>query len=291
MFSSAETEACRRLVELALAEDLGSAGDVTSQAIIPDTLKGQAQFVARAPGVAAGLPAVAMVVAQVEPRLVFEPLLTDGSSVQAGDILARVRGPMRGILAAERTALNFLQHLSGISTLTRQYVNVVAGLDCKILDTRKTTPALRLLEKYAVRKGGGHNHRMGLYDAILVKDNHLAALKEQASPITTAIQAARTHIPSASIEIEVEGFDQFDEALALTPDIILLDNMTSGELAEAVSRRDAQCDEFSWVFLEASGGVTLDTVRAIAETGVDRISVGALTHSAPALDIALDYLE
>src|SRR5262249_18445281 len=151
-----------RLVELALAEDLGSAGDVTSQAIIPDTLEGQAQFVVRAPGVVSGLPAAAMVVARVEPRLVFEALLTDGSSVRASDILARVRGPMRGILAAERTALNFLQHLSGISTLTRQYVDAVAGLNCKILDTRKTTPGWRLLEKYAVRQGGGNNHRMGL---------------------------------------------------------------------------------------------------------------------------------
>jgi nicotinate-nucleotide pyrophosphorylase (carboxylating) len=294
MFSAAETEACCRLVELALAEDLGSAGDLTSQAIIPDTLEGQAQFVARAPGIVAGLPAAAMVVARVEPRLVLESLLPDGSSVLADDVLARIRGPMGGILAAERTALNFLQHLSGIATLTRRYVDAVAGLNCKVLDTRKTTPGWRLLEKYAVRCGGGFNHRMGLYDGVLIKDNHLKALGEhERRPIITAIDKVNRHFEDAStIEVEVEARTQLADALFAQADIVLLDNMSLDELRKAVAHRN-QCRTETGVhaFLEASGGVTLETVRAIAETGVDRISVGAITHSAPALDIALDYLE
>ena len=289
-FTKAEDRACRHLVELALEEDLGAVGDLTSQAVIPEWQQGRAVFVARAPGVLAGLPILPLVSSKVDPRLELESLKNDGDSLVKGDRIAEWRGPMRGILAAERTALNFLQHLSGIATLTRRYVDAVAGLKCKILDTRKTSPGWRLLEKYAVRQGGGHNHRIGLYDGVLIKDNHLAALKEEASPITAAVEAARRCASSLPIEIEVENFKQFDEALALAPDIILLDNMTPGELAEAVARRDAQCDETNWIFLEASGGITLANVRAVAETGVDRISIGALTHSAPALDIALDYV-
>src|SRR5262249_37933250 len=200
-----------------------------------------------------------------------------------------VSGSMRGILTAERTALNFLQHLSGIATLTRRYVDAVAGLSCQILDTRKTLPGWRLLAKYAVRCGGGQNHRMGLFDGILIKDNHLAALASEANPIAAAVTAARQQFPALPVEIEVDSLDQFDEALACRPDIILLDNMTLDDMREAVERREDMVEETDWVFLEASGGVTLDTVRGIAETGVDRISVGALTHSAPALDIALDY--
>jgi len=291
MFTAEETASCRRLVELALAEDLGAAGDLTSQAVIPESLQGTAVFVARASGVLAGLPIVAIVASKVAVHLEVVLLKKDGDSLTMGDKIAEIRGPMRGILAVERTALNFLQHLSGIATLTRRFVEAVAGLHCKILDTRKTTPGWRLLEKYAVRQGGGHNHRIGLYDGILIKDNHLAVLKEETSSIRSAVEAARRHSPSIPIEIEVECFDQFDEALALTPDIILLDNMTPGELTGAVARRDAQCDENNWVFLEASGGITLANVRAVAETGVDRISIGALTHSAPALDIALDYVD
>jgi nicotinate-nucleotide pyrophosphorylase (carboxylating) len=204
---------------------------------------------------------------------------------------------MRGLLSGERIALNFLQHLSGVATQTRRYVDAVAGLPVQILDTRKTLPGWRLLEKYAVRQGGGHNHRMGLYDGVLVKDNHLAALRA-ADPITAAVEAARRSVGKAvPLEIEVDNLEQFDVALDFRPDIILLDNMSLADMREAVRRRAAEtADEKSTggsevVLLEASGGVTLATVRAIAETGVDRISVGALTHSAPALDIALDYLD
>lgn len=283
-FTPAEAAACAHLIELALEEDLGSTGDPTSQALIPEDLPGRAALVARQPGVLAGLPAAEMTFAAVDPALTFQVLKQDGSRLQPGDQLAIIQGRMRSILAGERTALNFLQHLSGIATLTRRYVDAVAGLPGQILDTRKTTPGWRLLEKYAVRQGGGHNHRMGLYDGILIKDNHLAATREKLS-LRDAIQRARSM--SLPLEIEVDTLEQFHEALAGKPDIVLLDNMPPDVMREAVRRRNATAPG---VRLEASGGVTLDTVRAIAETGVDRISVGALTHSAPALDIALDYL-
>jgi nicotinate-nucleotide pyrophosphorylase (carboxylating) len=285
-FTSAETTACCQLIDLALAEDLDGAGDVTSQLTIPAELQGRAAFVARADGVVAGLPAVALVLAAVDAHLVFDVLVGDGSRVQRGTCLATVTGAMRGILAAERTALNFLQRLSGVATQTAKYVQAIAGLPGKVLDTRKTTPGWRLLEKYAVRQGGGHNHRLGLYDGILVKDNHLAALGEQADVwqrLGTAL-AGRRGLP---VEIEVDTLEQLRQVLALRPDIVLLDNMTTAQMSEAVRMRNQLAPG---VQLEASGGVTLATIRAIAETGVDRISVGALTHSAVALDIALDYL-
>jgi nicotinate-nucleotide pyrophosphorylase (carboxylating) len=297
MFNAAETAACRRLLELALEEDLGSQGDLTSQAVIPADQTGRAVFVARAPGVLAGLPAAALTFGAVDRGLVFQPLLEDGAAVDYGARLTVVEGPMRGLLSGERTALNFLQHLSGIASQTRRYVDAVAGLPVQILDTRKTLPGWRLLEKYAVRQGGGHNHRMGLYDGVLIKDNHLAALQDP-DPITAAVQTARKKSGFAvPLEIEVDNLDQFDLALDCRPRIILLDNMSLDDMREAVRRRDAETadekptDGAQVVLLEASGGVTLATVRAIAETGVDRISVGALTHSAPALDIALDYLD
>jgi nicotinate-nucleotide pyrophosphorylase (carboxylating) len=195
---------------------------------------------------------------------------------------------MRSLLTAERTALNFLQHLSGIASLTRRYVEAVAGLPCKVLDTRKTTPGWRLLEKYAVRCGGGMNHRLGLSDAILIKDNHLASLGAGPGAICRAVEAARSSlVQSVPVDVEVDSLEQLDEALACHPNMILLDNMKPELLREAVRRRNERAED---VQLEASGGVNLDTVRAIAETGVDRISIGALTHSAPALDIGLDYL-
>ena len=287
MFTPTETIACRRLVELALQEDVGG-GDLTSQAVIPEALEGRGVFVVRAPGVLAGLPAAALVFATLDPRVRFESLLSDGQVVQPGSRLATVAGPMRSILSGERTALNFLQHLSGIATQTRRYVDAVAGLKCQVLDTRKTLPGWRLLEKYAVRCGGGHNLRMGLFDGVLIKDNHLAALGLGKKEIRTAIDAARRlHGPAVPIEVEVDNLAELDEALRCGPDIVLLDNMPPELMREAVRRRDAVAPR---VRLEASGGVTLATVRAIAETGVDRVSVGALTHSAPALDIALDYL-
>jgi nicotinate-nucleotide pyrophosphorylase (carboxylating) len=287
-FKPEETEACHRVAALAVDEDLDALGDVTSQLLIPDERVGAAVLAARQPGVLAGLPAVELTFQLIDPTLLIECLRPDGSCVQPGDRLALISGRTRAILAGERTALNFVQRLSGIATQTRRYVDAVAGLSAQILDTRKTTPGWRLLEKYAVRQGGGHNHRLGLYDGILIKDNHLAALAEQPDPIPEAVRLARQkHGTSLPVEIEVDTLAQLESALKARPDIVLLDNMPLADLRQAVRRRN---ETAPGVLLEASGGVTLDTVRAIAETGVDRISVGALTHSAPALDIALDYL-
>jgi nicotinate-nucleotide pyrophosphorylase (carboxylating) len=298
-FTPAETAACERLARLALEEDLGATGDLTSQAVIPPDAVGQAVFVARSAGVIAGLPAAAIVFGLVDPGLSFQPLVSDGAAAQPGTQVAVVRGPMRSLLTGERTALNFMQRLSGIATLTARYVALVAGLRCKVLDTRKTTPGWRQLEKYAVRQGGGHNHRMGLHDGILIKDNHLAALASathkpeaqasgNAENVAEAVRLAREkHGTTVPLEIEVDTLVQLDTALSLKPDIVLLDNMPPAQLGEAVRRRDAIAPG---VLLEASGGVTFATLRAIAETGVDRVSIGALTHSATALDIGLDYL-
>jgi nicotinate-nucleotide pyrophosphorylase (carboxylating) len=234
--------------------------------------------------VLSGLPAAAIVFELVDPDLSFTAVGHEGQAVTPGAVLASVRGRMRSILAGERTALNFVQRLSGIASLTRCYVDAVAGLPCRILDTRKTTPGWRLLEKYAVRCGGGHNHRMGLHDAILIKDNHLAAL---GAPLAEAVRRARAaHGSTIPLEIEVDTLEQLEEALAARPDIVLLDNMPAEVMRRAVERRNAVAPG---VLLEASGGVTLATLRGIAETGVDRISIGALTHSAVALDIGLDY--
>jgi nicotinate-nucleotide pyrophosphorylase (carboxylating) len=287
VFNPEENEAFRRLAALALEEDLGSAGDLTSQAIIPADLTGRAVLVARQAGVLAGMPAAQQTFALVDPTLSFEPLREDGSLLKPRDRLAVIQGRMRSILTGERTALNFEQRLSGVASQTRRYVDAVAGLPCQILDTRKTTPGWRLLEKYAVRCGGGHNHRMGLYDGILIKDNHLAARAGHADAVAEAVRLARqTHGTAVPLEIEVDTLPQLDAVLKALPDIVLLDNMPPADMREAVRRRNAVAPG---VLLEASGGVTLQTIRAIAETGVDRISVGALTHSAPALDIALDY--
>ena len=285
-FTPAETAACRQLVDLALAEDLDGAGDVTSQAMIPLPLQGQAVIVARAEGIVAGLPAAAMVAGAVDGQLIFNALVDDCTPVRHGTRLATLSGSMRSILAVERTALNLLQRLSGIATLTSRFVDAIKGLPTHILDTRKTTPGWRLLEKYAVRCGGGHNHRLGLYDGILIKDNHLAATAH--AGIAAAVQAARDHWHGQlPVEIEVETLDQLRQVLPVRPDIVLLDNMTQDQMREAVRLRSELA---TGVQLEASGGVMLTTVRAIAATGVDRISVGALTHSAIALDMALDYV-
>jgi nicotinate-nucleotide pyrophosphorylase (carboxylating) len=293
VFNPAELAACQRLVDLALEEDLASAGDLTSRALIPEDMKGQAAFVARAAGVLAGLPAAALVARSVDSRLSVQPLLQDGAVVEHGARLAIMSGPMRSLLTGERTALNFLQRLCGVATQTKRYVDALAGLACKVLDTRKTTPGWRLLEKYAVRQGGGHNHRIGLFDGILIKDNHLAGLQiaDRTMQITEALRRARAFLTAGGlpcpIEIEVDDLDQLDAALACRPAIVLLDNMSVDTMREAVRRRNEKAPE---VLLEASGGVNLTTIRAIAETGVERVSVGALTHSAVALDIALDYL-
>jgi nicotinate-nucleotide pyrophosphorylase (carboxylating) len=303
-FSAAETAAVARLAAWALEEDLGDNGDLTSQATIPADLDGRAVLVARTSGVVAGLPAAEYCFHAVDAALVFSPLVADSSLVQRDTQLATVAGRMRSILTGERTALNFLQRLSGVATQTWRYTSLVADLPVQILDTRKTTPGWRVLEKYAVRCGGGHNHRMGLGDGILIKDNHLAALVAAASraaaegparlagptsdAIAEAVRRARQLVGTRfPLEIEVDNLTQLDVALTANPDIVLLDNMSLDDMREAVRRRNAVAPK---VKLEASGGVTFATLRGIAETGVDRISVGALTHSAVALDIALDYL-
>jgi nicotinate-nucleotide pyrophosphorylase (carboxylating) len=265
-----------RVVEAALAEDVGQ-GDVTTDSTVAPDAQGAAELVTRAPGVVAGLDAVEAVFRALDPGIVFEPLVDEGTTLATPVAVARVSGPLRAILTGERTALNLLGRLSGIATLTRRYVDAVAGTGVEILDTRKTTPGLRSLEKHAVACGGGTNHRFGLDDGVLVKDNHLRA----AGSVQAAVERLRgaTDLP---IEVECDTLEQVEDALAAGADAILLDNMRLDELRHAVALTDGRAR------LEASGGVTLDTVRAVAETGVDQISVGALTHSAPALDVSLE---
>lgn len=283
-WTEAEEAAARRLVELALAEDFDLTGDVTSRLTIPADAVGRANFVARQAGVIAGLPIVPLVALAVDPALTVAATVSDGDAVAAGQAIAAIEGPMRGILSAERAALNFLQRLSGVATLTRRYVDAAGR--AQVLDTRKTTPGWRLLQKYAVRLGGGHNHRLGLFDGVLIKDNHLAALGGGPNAVRAAVAAARKQAADLLVEVEVDSADQFEAALDAKPDIVLLDNMSPDAMSRCVARRNAVAPD---VKLEASGGVNLETIGAIAATGVDRISVGALTHSAPALDIALDY--
>lgn len=286
-FNSSETAACHQLVHLALTEDLGQSwehGDLTSAALIPHDHQSSAGIRFREQGVLAGLPAVEMVLNTIDSRLNVLYLYAEGECVPKGYLVARVEGPTFSLLRSERIALNFLQHLSGIATVTRRYVDAVAGLPVQILDTRKTLPGWRLLEKYAVRQGGGHNHRLGLYDGILVKDNHLAARRDLS--LSEVVAEARRRQPSLPVEIEVDNLDQLNQALPGKPDIVLLDNMSPGLLKQAVEIRNNLAPH---VRLEASGGITLANVRTVAQTGVDRISLGALTHSTPALDIGLDY--
>ena len=270
-------------VQLALAEDVG-AGDLTSLATVPDHTTATAVLVAREPLVVAGLPVAEAVFRQVAPALEITCQAADGDQVEARQPLLRIGGAARAILTAERVALNFLQRLSGIATLTRQYVDAIQGARATILDTRKTTPGLRRLEKYAVECGGGRNHRFGLFDRVLIKDNHLAALRDAPpNPVAAAVQRARDHYPGVRVEVEADTLEQVDLALDAGADLVMLDNMTLVQLRLAVQKARGRA------LTEASGGVNLGTVRAIAETGVDFISVGALTHSARAVDIALDF--
>lgn len=271
------------VILMSLTEDLGRAGDVTAQACIPEGADMRAAFVARKPGVLAGIDCVRLTVLAMDPEATIELKRRDGDAFEAGAVLAEVQANARAFLAAERTALNLLGRLCGVATLTRAYVEAVAGTKARIADTRKTTPSLRALEKHAVLCGGGVNHRFGLDDAILIKDNHVAVCGGVGEAIRRA-RAAAGHL--MKVEIEVDGLDQLDEALAERPDVIMLDNFTLPMLREAVER--AKVSPFGRPVLEASGGVNLETVRGIAETGVDVISVGALTHSAPSLDIGLD---
>jgi nicotinate-nucleotide pyrophosphorylase (carboxylating) len=264
------------LIELAIKEDLGP-GDATSEAVLPPDLILSGEFVAKSPGVIAGLPICAEVFSRIDPALHLTPHARDGDVVAPGDLIAKVEGPARGMLAAERIALNFLQRLSGIATLTRAFVNAVAGTESKVLDTRKTHPAYRVLEKYAVVMGGGQNHRMGLYDMVMIKDNHIDA----AGSISAAVKRARAAHPDLPIEVEVRNLDELQETLMLDIERIMLDNMSLAEMQTAVQIAAGR------VPLEASGNVNLERIAAIAATGVDYISVGALTHSAPALDISM----
>ncbi len=273
----------RRLAEEALNEDLAW-GDVTSDYFIPPMLTARADFVIRQPGVIAGLAVVAAVYGAVDETLKFEPLLQEGQKVEKGTVIARVSGSARSILRGERVALNFIQRLSGVATATHRYVEAVAGTGASIADTRKTTPGLRDLEKYAVRVGGGHNHRRNLSDGVMLKDNHLATLKVANIKLSDALVEVKKQLPhTVKVEVEVDRLDQIPEALAGGADIILLDNMGPALLKQAVEMIGGKA------LTEASGGVNLETVRAIAESGVDLISVGALTHSSPALDIGLDF--
>ncbi|NBV65880.1 MAG: carboxylating nicotinate-nucleotide diphosphorylase [Actinobacteria bacterium] len=265
------------LVKAALAEDLAGGVDVTSVATIAADAELQAEFVARESGVVAGLEMAKAVLTEVGV-VGISVLVEDGASVNAGDVLIRVSGNARAILLAERTALNFLGHLSGIATLTNQWVKAVSGTKCEIRDTRKTTPGWRELEKFAVHLGGGTNHRMSLSDAALIKDNHIAA----AGGVKAAFGAVRSAFPNAPIEIEVDTLEQLAEVLPLKPDLVLLDNMTPDQCRAAVSLVAGQTK------LEASGGITLDKARTYAETGVDFLAIGALTHSAKNFDIGLD---
>lgn len=266
-------------VKEALLEDLGRAGDITSQAIFNKNIKIEATLVARKCGVLCGTATALTAFQLIDPEIKYDNILIDSALVNSGDIIARINGSATSILAAERVALNFLGHLSGISTLTAEYVSQISHTHAKICDTRKTTPNLRALEKYAVSCGGGVNHRFGLDDAILIKDNHIAV----AGGVAAALRAAKQKIGHlVKIEIEVDTLDQLHEALSEGVDVVLLDNMSIPQLAEAVRMINKQA------LSEASGGISLDTVAAVAETGVNLISVGALTHSAPVLDVGLD---
>ncbi len=324
-FGIFEERAARRLIELALAEDLGDSltnslppvgelADVFSVTTVdsildamPDSLPSELErdltcaalvdpaesatinVVVRRDGVLAGGPVAELIFNRLDPLVMWQPLVADGSFVTAQTVIARASGSLRSLLIGERTVLNFLMHLSGVATQARKFVAAVTGTSAVILDTRKTLPGWRALEKYAVRCGGGTNHRMGLHDGVLIKDNHLAAWVRHggASTIADAVRQARSVSPSGiAIEVEVDTLDQLRDALAGGPDIVLLDNMSSVTLCEAVRIRNEIAPS---VRLEASGGITLANVREIAESGVDRISIGALTHSAPALDIAFDW--
>ncbi len=289
-FGAAEGLAARGLIDAALQEDLGEAGDVTSNALIPGDAISRLAIVARRPGVIAGLPIAGLVFERMGVDVDVAVQRADGSEVEGGTTIATLDGPTRALLTGERTVLNFLTHLSGVATLTRQFVDAVAGTRAEILDTRKTIPGWRVLQKYAVRCGGGANHRIGLFDAVLIKDNHLAAWRE-AEPGGGSLAGAVRHVRSVTpagtpVEIEVDSLAQLQDVLEAAPEIVLLDNMSPELMREAVALRDRMSPRTQ---LEASGGVSLATVRSIAETGVERISIGALTHSAPALDIAFDW--
>ena len=270
------------LIARAYAEDLGIEGDITSQAVIDDARQSTAVLVARTAGTIAGMGIAEACFLHVDPSLTIDRHVADGDAVGAGAPLMTISGSTISLLTAERVALNLVGRMSGIATATRAFVDAVEGTGATITDTRKTTPGLRSLEKAAVVAGGGSNHRFGLHDAVLIKDNHLTAAESIAHAVTAAREAVG---PDVTVEVEVDNLDQLDEVLTTDADRVLLDNMDTETLTRAVARVDGR------IVTEASGGVTLDTVRGIAETGVDIISVGWLTHSAPAFDVALDFVD
>ena len=287
-----------QLLDIALFEDMQTVGDLTCLAFVPEAVQGKATVGARSSGVLAGMLLVPHIVSAVDSKIVWEGFLEDGAEITGGTVIGSLCGPARGMLMSERLILNFLGRLSGIATLTKMYVDAIRGTKARIYDTRKTTPGWRWLEKYAVGCGGGTNHRTGLYDAVLIKDNHLALGRQEDSPFSPAeaVLQAKDFLrerfatqPGANmpiVEIEVDTLNQLREILPTEPDIVLLDNMSPPQLVEAVQIRNRLNPN---VQLEASGGITLATVRDVAETGVERISVGALTHSATSLDFGLDW--
>jgi nicotinate-nucleotide pyrophosphorylase (carboxylating) len=286
----------RQLVRLAVREDLARQHDWTTVALVGPDSQGRAAVAARQAGVVAGLRAVPVLLDEMQAEVEFQSLVADGQEIAAGTVIAQLSGAARDLLTCERPILNLLGRLSGIATLTNEYVRRVEGTPARIYDTRKTTPGWRRLEKYAVRCGGGHNHRTGLFDAILIKDNHLALAADKNLSPADAVRRAREFLEQLDpqyaskdvlVEVEIDRLDQLADVLAAGPDIVLLDNMSNADLRAAVARRGEMA---AHIQLEASGGVTLDTVRGIAETGVDRISSGALTHSAKCLDLGLDWL-
>ncbi len=274
-----DRSAAETLIRLALEEDLGERGDVTSRATLPPQIRLRGHVAAKESGIIAGLPLIEMVFRQVDPTVSVQLCCQDGNAVQPGTVVAEVEGKGQSVLTGERTALNFIRHMSGIATLTRQFVDAVAGTKAVILDTRKTTPAWRSLEKYAVHMGGAQNHRMGLYDMVMIKDNHV----DGAGSITAAVNAVRANpdCDGILIEVEVRSLDELREVLPLKVDRVLLDNMNDQQMREAVLLTDGR------VPLEASGNMSLDRVCSVAETGIDFISVGALTHSVTALDLSM----
>lgn len=283
MATTLHPEEVRRAVRAALAEDLGT-GDVTTLATVPEEATARAVMRAREPLVVAGLAFAAAAFRELDPRADVSLSVNDGARVESGGALLTVVGPARALLSAERVALNFVQRLSGVATATAAYVAAIADTGVQLLDTRKTTPGWRAFEKYAVACGGGRNHRFGLFDLVLIKDNHLAALRDAApNAVAAAVQRARARFPQLKVEVEADTLEQVRQAVAAGADIILLDNMPPETLREAVALVGGRAQT------EASGGVNLQTIRALAETGVDFISVGAITHSARAVDIGLDF--
>jgi nicotinate-nucleotide pyrophosphorylase (carboxylating) len=291
---------CRQLIRLAVREDLDQGHDWTTVSLVPREAKASASVVARQAGIIVGLRAAEMICEEMNLQATWQPGVNDGERVSSGQVVATIAGSARDLLTAERTILNFMGRLSGIATLTRRFVDEIAGTTARLYDTRKTAPGWRRLEKYAVKCGGGHNHRTGLFDAVLIKDNHLALGAQLESAERFAPAQAVSHarqflqqMPRGTrpeddllIEIELDRLDDFEAVLASGPDIVLLDNMSCDQLREAVVRRNSAGVA---VELEASGGVRLETIRAIAQTGIDRISCGALTHSAVNFDVALDW--